>query len=74
MVLECDTFDEFKPKYEAIFLDNEVKKYEKMVRKLEKENNQLKDEVKSLKKEKKDILNSKSWKLTKPFRDFKKLV
>lgn len=74
LVLECDTFEEFKPKYEAIFLENEVKKYEKMVRRLENENNQLKDEVKSLKKEKKDILNSKSWKMTSPIRKMKRNI
>lgn len=101
LFLECETFDEFKPRYEKILLDLEVKKYEVLANRLENEksrlieqnkelqnknkkleeeklrvkdeNQRLKNEIESLKKEKEEILNSKSWKITKPLRDIKNL-
>ena len=78
LVLSCETFEEFKPKYEALVLENEIKTYENRVKKLEKDNSKLRNEnnllrkdIKSLKKETKQILNSKSWKITKPLRKIK---
>lgn len=68
LVLESETLEEFKPKYEILLLDNEVKKYEKKIKKLQKDNSKLKKENKKLKKENNDILNSRSWKITKPLR------
>lgn len=52
------------------FLIKDLKKEKK---KLLKENKRLKKEIKKLKKENKDILNSKSWKLTKPLRKIRNM-
>ena len=80
LVLSCETFEEFRPKYEVLVLENEIKTYKNMIIKLEKDNSKLKNknhqfkkEIKSLKKERKEILNSKSWKITKPLRKINNL-
>jgi len=73
LVLESKTFDEFKPKYRMFLIENEIKKYERNIKKLQNENLKLKNENKKLKKENKDILNSTSWKFTKPLRKIKNL-
>ena len=59
-VINSNDFDEFMQDYETIELENENKKLEKKLKKIKKEN-----EV---------ILNSTSWKITKPLRAFKRLI
>ena len=66
-ILISNNYKEFDSKT----YDEKVKKENK---KLKKENKKLKKENKKLKKKQKEILNSKSWKITKPLRTMKKLM
>lgn len=50
-----------------------IKDLKKEKKKLLKENKKLKKEIKKLKKENKEILNSKSWKVTKPLRKIRNM-
>jgi cell shape-determining protein MreC len=53
--------------------DNDIRKLTKQINKLKKENNKLKKQNKKLKKFKKlynTVINSRSWKITKPLRSF----
>ena len=81
LVLECEDFEEFKPRYENLLLENKMKRYENQLNrlkdnysKLKKENSQLKKENKELKKINEEIKNSKSFKVTKPLRKIKNVV
>ena len=60
IVIESESFEEFELKYETL--------------KLEIENQKLKKEIKEYDKKNKTILNSTSWKITKPLRFFKRLL
>ena len=59
IVVNSDDFADFKVKQEAL--------------ELELENQKLKKELNSLKNKNKTIVNSTSWKITKPLRAFKKI-
>lgn len=81
LVLECDDYYEFKPRYENLLLENKLKRHENQLNrlkenysKLKKENSQLKKENKELKKINEEIKNSKSFKVTKPLRKIKNVV
>lgn len=68
LVLEYTDFDEFKSEYNILTLDHELNKLKRKVNRLEKQNKKLKKENKKLSKKNKEILNSSSWKITKPLR------
>ena len=72
LVLECESFEEFKPKHEILMLESKLNSLEKKQLKLKKENKKLKKENKALKKENEELLNSNSWKLTSPLRKLRK--
>ena len=55
-------------------LKNQNEKIKKQNEKIKKQNEKLKKEKSSLNKFKNDLLSSKSWKLTGPFRKFKKIL
>ncbi len=69
--------DNIKEKYESLdkeshnkinALNEKNKDLEKEYEELKKENNHLNEEINELSKFKRDVLNSRSWKITKPFR------
>ena len=59
IVIESKDFEDFKVKHEAL--------------ELEIENNKLKKELKQVEAKNNTIVNSTSWKITKPLRAFKKI-
>ena len=77
-VMEADNLAEFELKNEIKNLQSKNKGLNKKVNNLKKDNKKLNAQVKKLKKEnkhlknfKKSVINSKSWKLTKPLRSLK---
>lgn len=77
-VMEADNLAEFELKNEIKNLQSKNKGLNKKVNNLKKDNKKLNAQVKKLKKEnkhlknfKKSMINSKSWKLTKPLRSLK---
>lgn len=69
--------DNIKEKYESLdkeshnkinALNEKNKDLEKEYEELKKENNHLNEEINELSKFKRDVLNSRSWRITKPFR------
>ncbi len=81
LVLEYEDYNEFKPLYEKLLLENKITRYENQINKLKNENSklkkmnsQLKKENKILKKHNDELVNSKSYKITKPLREIKKMV
>ena len=65
-VMESDGFEEFLLIIENSYLKSRINK-------LESKNNNLKKEINFLRKENDLILNSTSWRITKPLRNFKKI-
>ena len=55
-------------------LKNENKKFDKEIKKLNENNEKLKNENKKLNKKNREILNSNSWKITKPLRKLKQSI
>ena len=81
LVLEYEDYDEFKPQYEKLVLENKIMRYENRINKLKKDNSKLKKENYQLEKENKnlkkindDLINSNSFKITKPLRKIKNVV
>ena len=75
LVVETEDYDEFKLKYNRLLLIKEKDRLTNQVNKLQKQNDKLIKQNEKLKKRHKDlkdlnesIVNSKSWKLTKPLR------
>ncbi|MGI6447893.1 MAG: hypothetical protein ACOX01_04700 [Methanobrevibacter boviskoreani] len=69
--------DNIKEKYESLdkeshnkinALNEKNKDLEEEYEELKKENDQLNEEINELSKFKRDVLNSRSWRITKPFR------
>ena len=71
-----DLNNNLKYKVINILISNNYKEFDSKTydEKVKKENKKLKKENKKLKKKQKEILNSKSWKITKPLRTMKKLM
>ena len=74
-VMEAETYKEFNLLMKNYHLTNKIKKLKRNQRKLKKENkklekekNQIEQEYNDILKENKQLMNSKSWKMTKPFR------
>ena len=59
-------------KFEKINIENEIRTYKTSISKLKKNNSELKNRNKKLNKINQEILNSTSWKITKPLRWLKK--
>ena len=74
MVLENDDFDKFKEEYNFLILNHELTKLERKLKRLTKENKKLNKEFKVLSNKNKSIINSKSWKITKPLRKIKSFL
>ena len=68
LVMETEDYDDFKFKYDMLLLSEEKDKLTNQVNKLKKQNEKLKKQQKDLKDLNESIVNSKSWKLTKPLR------
>ena len=64
LVVSCNSFDELKLK----------KEMQAKINKLSRQNKKLKKEIKDLKKQNESLLKSRSWKVTKPLRSFKKVL
>ena len=80
-VLNSHSPKEYHSKQEIYQLDKKIKKLNKKNKKLKEENKELKSENKKLKKKtekisvkNKEILNSNSWKITKPLRKLIKFL
>lgn len=80
LVMEIDNYTEFKLRYQELLvmiektkLTNKINKLKKERDQLISENNKLRKDYESIKKTNENILNSKSWKVTKPFRKLKNL-
>lgn len=71
LLLSSNSFEEFKRGLNHLTFENEVNNYKKMIHELRIENSKLKDNKKRLEKINEEILNSTSWKVTKPFRKLK---
>lgn len=74
-VMEAETYKEFNLLMKNYHLTNKIKKLKRNQKKLKKENkklekekNQIEQEYNDILKENKQLMNSKSWKMTKPFR------
>ena len=71
-ILNSDSLEEYNHKMEIRLLEKKVKSLSKKNKDLTQENKKLKKELDKAKKKNKEILNSKSWKITKPLRKLNK--
>lgn len=74
LVLENDDFDKFKEEYNFLILNHELTKLERKLKLLTKENKKLNKEFKVLSNKNNSIINSKSWKITKPLRKIRSFL
>ena len=72
-ILNSDSIEEYELKVEIYNHKNKINKLNKKVDGLVKENKKLKKDLEKSKNQNNELLNSVSWKITKPFRKFKKL-
>lgn len=73
-VLNSNSIEEYDNKVEINRLEKENERLSKNIKKLKEQNKELKTKNNKIKKQNKEIINSKSWKLTKTFRDAKKVL
>ena len=73
-VLNSNSIEEYNNKVEINRLEKENERLSKNIKKLKEQNKELKTKNNKIKKQNKEIINSKSWKLTKTFRDAKKVL
>lgn len=71
-IMNSDSLEEYNYKIDINELEKKVNRLSKKYNDLKKENKKLKKDLDKVKDENKDILNSKSWKITKPFRKLNK--
>lgn len=72
-ILNSNSIEEYNHLIEINRLKNKTEKLSKTNKQLKGQNKKLKDQNIKLKGQNKDILNSRSWKITKPLRMFEKL-
>ena len=72
ILCSSDSFNDFYPDFERISFENKVKNYETFINQLKQNNDDLKKRNKKLNQLNQEILNSTSWKITKPLRNLKK--
>lgn len=69
-----EDFDEFTESLPYYYIKEDVFKLKDEIVEIEEENRQIRQETARLNKMNKDILNSKSWSMTKPLRDIKRAM
>lgn len=73
-ILNSNSIEEYNSKVEIYKLEKQIKKLSKSYKKLKAQNKELKNKKNKLEKQNNEILNSKSWKLTKIFRKSKNII
>ena len=73
-ILSSDSIEEYELKVEIYNYENKINKLNKKIDGLVTENKKLKKDLDKSKKKNKDILNSLSWRITKPIRSFKQFI
>ena len=74
MFMNSNSIEEYNSKVKINNLKKKNEKLSKKIKKLDMENKELKSENNELKKKINEIFNSKSWKLSKPFRKAKRIL
>ena len=72
-ILNSDSIEEYELKVEIYNHENKIKSLNKKIDGLIRENKKLKKDLEKSENKNKDILNSRSWKITKPLRRIKQL-
>ena len=73
-ILSSDSIEEYELKVEIYNYENKINKLNKKIDGLVTENKKLKKDLDKSKKKNNDILNSLSWRITKPIRSFKQFI
>ena len=73
-IMNSNSIEEYNYKLEINNLKKKNEKFSKEIKKLKNQNRELKNKNNKLKKQNNEILNSKSWKLSEPFRKAKRIL